>query len=335
MNDIELTPLIDTLRLEKIDDETYFSKKYSNYISNSRLSLIDPSKGGSPEQFFSGFKPLYSDSLILGSMVHELSLQEDLFKIVENVDRPTAKLGFLADELYKLNRDITDEDIRNAAFKIGYYKGNLTQNMIDSVRSKCAKYIETRRKFESNYKGDKSLIYADPKIREKGKECIKALKENKKIQDLLHPTNDFIGIVSENEKAILLDIKVTTDSSEFILKLKAKLDNYTIDTLSNEICVNDIKTLGRILSEFDINISNYSYNREIALYSWLLSLCAKKYYDIDNPIIKGNYLVVSTIPKYYTKVVPMTKNMYKEGWNEFIYLFKLVAHYYDSGYRFK
>ena len=53
---INFTPLLDTLRLEKIDDATYFSEQYSNYISNSRLSLINPSQGGSPEQFFRGFK---------------------------------------------------------------------------------------------------------------------------------------------------------------------------------------------------------------------------------------------------------------------------------------
>ena len=59
---IKITPLLDTLHLEKIDDSIYFSKKYSNYISNSRLSLINPEQDGSPEKFFSGFKSVYSPS---------------------------------------------------------------------------------------------------------------------------------------------------------------------------------------------------------------------------------------------------------------------------------
>ena len=66
LNDIKITPLIDTLKLQKIDDTTYFSQKYSNYISNSRLSLINPDQGGNPEKFFEGIKPTYSAAFDLG-----------------------------------------------------------------------------------------------------------------------------------------------------------------------------------------------------------------------------------------------------------------------------
>ena len=70
------------------------------------------------------------------------------------------------------------------------------------------------------------------------------------------------------------------------------------------------------------------------MYSFLLSLVAKKYYDLSNPVVKGNYLVVSTIPQYYTKVVPMTKKMFIEGFNEFRRLLKLVAHYVATDYKY-
>lgn len=69
------------------------------------------------------------------------------------------------------------------------------------------------------------------------------------------------------------------------------------------------------------------------MYSWLLSLCAKKFYNINNPTIKGNYLFVSTIPSYYTKVIPMTKKMFAEGFNEFKYLLKLVAYHVATDYK--
>ena len=58
VDNIKIIPLLDTLRLQKIDDSEYFSKKYSGYISNSRLSLINPKQDGSPEKFFNGFKTL-------------------------------------------------------------------------------------------------------------------------------------------------------------------------------------------------------------------------------------------------------------------------------------
>ncbi len=333
---MKITPILETLELKKIPDKEYFSNKYRNYISNSRLGLINPLKDGSEEKFFNGFNPIYSDSIILGSMVHEISLQEEFFEIVDCVDRPTAKLGYVADELYPtfLERDITDEDITKAITKIDYYKGILTDKIRDTVNSKCIPYLASRRDFESTYTGDKELIYSDPKLREKAWNCITALKNNKNIQNLLHPQGLINESISECEMGIILDIKVEMENSDpFILHLKSKLDHFSIDRDLNTICVNDIKTLGRILSEFNLNIQNYSYNRELAMYSWLLSLCAKKFYRLDNPTITGNYLVVSTIPQYYTKVVPVTKKMYKEGWNEFKYLLELVCKAVSTNHR--
>ena len=70
LGDIKLTPLLDTLRLQKISDEVYFSKKYNHYISNSRLSLLNPKQEGSPEKFFEGFKDQgYVSAFELGKLL--------------------------------------------------------------------------------------------------------------------------------------------------------------------------------------------------------------------------------------------------------------------------
>lgn len=68
LDSIQIIPLLDTLRLQKIDDEEYFSEKYSNYISNSRLGLINPEQDNDPQAFFEGLSKhsKYSDALIFG-----------------------------------------------------------------------------------------------------------------------------------------------------------------------------------------------------------------------------------------------------------------------------
>lgn len=43
----EIKIIPSTFTLIKISDEEYFSAEYKDYISNSRLSLIDPIEGGS------------------------------------------------------------------------------------------------------------------------------------------------------------------------------------------------------------------------------------------------------------------------------------------------
>ena len=88
-----------------------------------------------------------------------------------------------------------------------------------------------------------------------------------------------------------------------------------------------------MLTEFPNNFKRFHYHRELSLYSWLLSLVAKKHYGMENCTIRSNCLVVSTIPKYYTKVYEVTKADFTRGWEEFKALLRLVAHYYNKGYR--
>lgn len=339
LENITINPLLDTLKLEKIDDAIYFSKKYNGYISNSRLSLINPEQDNDPKAFFEGLSKhnIYSDSVLIGSGVHQLTLQPELFELVYKVDRPTAKCGYMSDKLYKsfLENDISKESIINASDEIDYYKGKMDEKKIDVLLEKCTPYWESRKQYEENTNSNKTPIYLDPKGRNKVIECVSALKKNKKIQDLLHPKGIIEDPISENEQAILLDVEVEVPNyKSFILKLKSKLDNYTIDCETGVIVVNDIKTIGKILPEFTNSIDKFHYRRELGMYMFLLQLCAKKFYGIENPICKGNFLVVSTIPQYYTKVVPMTKKDFIMGFNEFKYLLKLVAHYYSQGYRF-
>ena len=342
LNKIEIVPLLNTLWLQKIDDAEYFSERFSSYISNSRLSLINPTQDNNPQAFFEGLGKhnKYSDALIFGSAVHELVLQPELFHLCNVVDRPTAKAGFMADELYPIFSDESKghddqyEALYKASDKIDYYKGKFDNDKISALIDKCREYWKARKDYES--KGLASTpIYLDPKGRERVEQCVEALSRNSKIRSLLHPEGLLENPISENEQAILLDVEVKVPGCEpFVLRLKAKLDNYTIDTETNTITVNDVKTIGKVVSEFQNNFERFHYHRELAIYSWLLTLAAKKFYGMENCTVKSNCLVVSTIPKYYTKVYEVTKGDFVKGWNEFKLLLRLVAHYYKEGYRF-
>jgi len=338
LSDITITPLLDTLRLEDISDEVYFSEKYSNYISNSRLSFINPEQNGCPGDFFEKRPVQRSDSLRFGSAVHTLTLQPEDFILVDKVDAPTAKAHYMAEYLFDIMRkkgtnNPTDEEIIEASNVIDYYKGSMNEKKILELRAKCNQYWLQRFLFEHDYTGSKIPIYLDVKSREKLQSCLASLEKDKAIQKLLKPEGLLNDPITGNEKAILLDVKVEApEQKAFILRLKSKLDNYCIDLDENTIVVNDLKTTGRIVTEFDQAIIKYHYDRELAMYSWLLSLCAKKFYNLEKPTIKGNFLVVETIPNFYTKVVPMTKKLYTTGFNEFRHLLKLVAYYVMNGY---
>lgn len=327
---IKITPLIDTLRLENIDDEIYFSEKYSNYISNSRLGLL--LKYGAKE-FFEGLSAnsQVSSSLSLGSALHQLVLQPESYNLVDSVNRPTAKAGLMADYLYNPNGITpTDEQIIEASNVIGYYKDKMSANKIKDLRTKCNEYWRSRALYENAREpSDKIDIFIDEKSKNTLRFCLKAIDENDNFNKLLHPEGLLEQPISENEKTILLDIMVEMPESKepIIYKLKSKLDNFTIDKEAEVITVNDLKTTSKILPEFPSVINYFHYDREIAMYSYLLKLCANKFYGLKDCKTKGNFLVVETIPKYYTQVFPMTKELYKRGLHEFLYLLKCVAYF--------
>ena len=332
---IKITPILDSLKLENIDDATYFSKYRNDYISNSRLNKFV--KEG-VDAFFKNEPSPYNPSYETGSLIHQQVLQPEYFQVIDTVFKPTAKAGLMADALYNPDGSTpTDDDIKSMSYKIGYYKDKLTTNRIKEFRDKAEPYWRDRYIYEQNNpfkEGDKERIYTDSRNFELLNNCLNTLNNDSSIQKLLHPTGVIEEPISLNEHAILMDIEIEIPEYEpKIYKLKAKLDNFTIDKDEEIITVNDLKTTSKPANMF--NPEYFGYQREIAFYSWLLKLVANKYYNLTNPTIKGNFLVVSVIPEYNTLVYPMTPKLYKKGWEEIKYLLKLVGYFNQvKGYEF-
>ena len=331
---IKITPLLDTLKLENISDDIYFTEYRRDYISNSRLGVF---KRDGVKAFFEGIPQTFNPSFITGELVHQQVLQPESFYVVDSVFKPTAKAGLMADALYKGDGTTpTDDEIKSQSYIIGYYKDKLTPSRIGEFRQKAEPYWRDRYMYElkNTLPKDKKVIYTDEKNFEILTSCLNSLNNDSSIQSLLHPT----GLVKEpkvmNERTILMDIKMEVPEYEpRIYKLKAKLDNFVIDEEEETITVNDLKTCGKPVDMFDP--LQYSYQREIAFYSWLLGFVAEKFYDLKRPKIKGNFLVVSTIPEYGTEVYPMTQKLFKSGIAEFKYLLQCVAYFNQvKGYEF-
>lgn len=277
IKNIKITPLIDTLQLESISDEEYFSKKYSNYISNSRLGKL--LKEGA-ESFFKGFEENqeYNPSFFFGSLLHQQYLQPESYEVIEGIFTPTAKARLMALELYNSEgKTPTDDEIKIASYKVGYYKDKLTSNRIIELRNKCSQFWRDRFIFEQNNPlGDKERIYIDEKSFNLLNCCLNSINNNKEFNNLIHPKGLTEDPYSANEQTILMDIKVEVPEYEpVIYKLKSKLDNFTIDKEENTITVNDLKTTSRLAKEFDP--SYFHYQRELGKHMPLyIVICIRK-----------------------------------------------------------
>ena len=91
--------------------------------------------------------------------------------------------------------------------------------------------------------------------------------------------------------------------------------------------MNDLKTTGHFTTDFGNSWERFHYFRQAGMYDWLLILVAQKVFGIENPTLKCNFLLVSTVPLYYSDVFVANKKEILRGFNEFKKLLKEVAYY--------
>ena len=60
--------LIETVEAKELSDVEYFSTDYKQYVSNSKLKLINPDEGGNPQKFKDGIKSEYNASFEFGTI---------------------------------------------------------------------------------------------------------------------------------------------------------------------------------------------------------------------------------------------------------------------------
>lgn len=261
--------MLETLELKKISDEEYFSPAYGDYISNSRLQKIFKKSGGSFQKFMDGFGDSaneYNPSFLMGSAVHMNVLQPEYFMLAPALDRPSAKAGMIADIIYNYPDHLPTRDrIKDASRKVDYYHGMPSEKQINDVISKMTDYLKKRAEWDATNTDEREVQYLDNKTLETVEGCIQALNANCAVQNLLHPDDPFGDIKSENEQAILLECKVEAEGLEpFTIKLKSKLDNFTVDPSTNTITVNDVKTTSKDVQYFGDAAKYFNYSREMA-----------------------------------------------------------------------
>lgn len=335
LSEIKIIPITESLEIRDISDEIYFGPKYKRYISNSSLSLINPAQGGSPQMYKEGLgaHSKYSDSLYFGSAVHQLTLQSDDYFIVDSVNRPTAKAGFMADELYEewLNTDkVSWDSVIKASEKIDYYKDKMDSRKFDALLDKIIPYFEERHKFEQTEVSDAFPIYLDPKSRDKVRKCVESINANPEITKLLHPEGLIEDPKVNNEHCILLDVKaIYPDNEEKILSLKAKIDSYYYDEEANRLVINDLKTTGHEVKDFVNSFYKFHYYRQFGFYAWLLFLIYTKK-EISS--MKANVMISSTVPPFNSGIFKVLNTHIKRGIDEFKELLKRVAYHERYGY---
>ena len=317
--DFRIIPDINSVRKEEISDDVYFSSAYNGYISNSRLKWIDPKANGSPALFQNPPK-LKTQSLTIGSTVHECLLQPNEFELGPKIGKPTQKLGMVMDAIPGFLKEGVglDDAIKQAALKADYYT-NTINTKIETIKETWNTYSKYLEELDKTPTIKTRRIVSD-KDWDVINGCLNSCTSNEKIMNLLHPTNPFGDpIESYCEDALFMNYIITYKDKYAVLPFKMKADNWTIDADSKILTLNDLKTTSHSVNCFmepGASFEHFSYARQMAVYSQILWYYCMKNYGVCSGTgwqIKANMLVVETVPNYWSRPYYVTQKQLTEG----------------------
>lgn len=231
------------IRGQKDPDPVYFSVPG---ISNSRLKLIDPLEGGSPELYKEGIPFKYNVSLLLGSAIHSQLLSADEYDISEYEGKPSAKMGYFIDCFYEFRKkgNSIAESIEKASEKADYYNGKMTPKKFRTVMKDGLDYY--LRLTNGEFISPGKEVYVLPKKMLDACKAAVSSMQNDRMYKQLHSENLFIPKEYLNEFAFYVDLDVTLENGEKVtLPFKGKADNIIIDHEQKMIYLNDVKTTSK------------------------------------------------------------------------------------------
>lgn len=321
-----------------MSDSRYFSEEFANYVSNSKLKLIDPWDGGTVSRWKAGFIES-SNSLSLGSHIHELCLQPESFILAIPKSKPSAKLGDVIDRIKSFRKEGLPiyDSIIEACHKANYNVNRINDKLINSIIEKGFSYYWNTRNDEDN------VINLSEHDWYTCNDCVKSITNNRYIQQKLHPMDMFAEYLPTfNEEAFFIDFYVEINNTRIKIPFKMKADNWTYDPERKRIVLNDLKTTSKEISLFMGNsFAHYHYARQMAAYGFILmSYLRNTELFVDKSwTFEANMLVVETMGWHDSECFKVHPESLRYGLKEFIALLKVVGWYeytnWEKDYEFE
>lgn len=330
---------------EDLSDEEYFKRPG---ISNSKLKLINPKEGGSPQLYKNPPKFEYNSSLTLGSAVHQLLLQPKDYELSDYSGKPSGKCGVFIDYVFNNRKKGMPiyKAIELASQQADYYQGSLTQKRIRNIIKTGLDYY--LRKLNNEFIAfNKEVIVLPQTQLETCKKCVHSFKNNFGIQSILRD-NIFESKQYLNEIALFSDIEVILPDGHLVpLKIKGKFDSVIIDPEIKTVYLNDIKTTSKPLEYFmgtvlknddgieeayNGTMENHHYERQLALYTLMLQMYLDHCLYKADYNIKCNIFAIETTGDNRSQMFRINNSYIQYGIQEFKELICRVAYHEIYGY---
>ena len=283
-----------------LEDSAYFNEEYAEFLSNSKLSVLNPAEGGNYETFINVSKKKQTSSFLIGTLVHGLILEPDKYTI-KDFEAPSKTITDIFDIVYELTsrekNAISFENALEVAIQTqNYYNGKPGDIRLQTLIEKGQEYYEYL-KSESKSKNNEYVLTKAQK--QTIFLATDSIKKNKKALNLLLKEDDIFRLESFIEDSFLTEISFNSTT----YKLTGKVDFWSINYDLKEVCLVDIKTtsqnvenfMGQIVYTPKVSVDslipelikefkpgsfqNYHYYRQIYIYKELIKSYLKDIID--------------------------------------------------------
>lgn len=279
-------------------EKQFYSKPF--YLSYSGLNKLLYS----PNLFYKHYilqqrEEKLDSYLIDGKVIHNLLLEDGSFDksfILLPSNLPTGNTRLVIDKVYNRAKEAPSllsnytTEILNILTDINLHQSLKTdeQRLAKIITEETIIYFEFLK-----LKGKKDLI--DSETLQRCNEAVGVLKANNTVCDLLGTYQSQMENISLFNE---IELSATAIELGTPLSLKGVLDNIKIDKDAQIIYVNDLKTTGKTISDFEETIEFYNYKLQAAIYMKLVKFVYKEILTEEWKVI-FNFIVIDKYNQVY------------------------------------
>jgi len=282
---------------QELEKEFYSKPLYLSYSGLNKLLF-------SPKVYYKHYvlqqrEEKLDSYLIDGKVIHNLLLDDGSFDksfILLPSTLPTGNSRLVIDKIYNLVKEGPGLLSNYTAEILDILKQINLHQSLKTDEQRLAKIVteETISYFEFlKVKGSKDLI--DSETLQRCNEAVDVLKNNSKATELLGTyRSEMENTKIHNELELSLDSSVALRS----FGLKGIVDNIKVDFDNKIVYINDLKTTGKTISDFEETVKYYNYNLQAAIYHRLVKEKLKDSINADWKIV-FHFIVVDKYNQVY------------------------------------
>jgi len=240
--------------------------------------------------------------LVAGRALHCMLLENDTFSdqfLITPGKIPTGNSRIIVDACYKAFENQPDTDLELTDFEQVILDTLLSLDLHQKLKTDEQRVekmtIDLNKDYFKYLKSRNGKALIGQEMYDDCKTSLEYLKANDKVTSLLQS-----GVKSTLEFKVLNEQLLQMDLDTHTFGLKGIVDNIVIDYINKRVFVNDLKTTGKSIQDFDKSVEFYNYWIQAVIYKKLtIANYLKNQADIEDWTVHVTFIVIDKFNQVY------------------------------------